>query len=209
MLEECFTFLAVLCQRLTNLCHLGLKVRIIYHNEDTSGILLSALPHQPTRTFWNSEEQNGKEQGREGFHTKHPSPIVVNTVYEKIAEISQHDAKDNVKLEESHKTTSPMGGRHLSNVQRTCHARCSDCQASQETRDNEQPPGIVWSKSTTDCGQKIHDSYHNQTLLSSALFDRTCTEQSANNGADKSRRHRETMKEVTQTIDLLDVFLSS
>ena len=82
----------------------------------------SPLPHQPTRTLGNGEEQQGEEQSGNAFHAEHPTPIVLEAVDEVVTVVSQHDAKDDVELEERHKPAAPMGRRHFGDVERTCHA---------------------------------------------------------------------------------------
>ena len=110
---------------------------------ELTGLAIALLAQQPAWTFGKAEAEYSVEQRRKRSHTQHPAPGVLAAAGEqRVRDESHQDAKNNVELEHSGKSSTMLRRCDLRDVHWGNHRRDADSQPADDACDDEN--SYVW-----------------------------------------------------------------
>ena len=100
---------------------------------------VALLAEEPAGAFGKEETEQGIEERRKGGHAQHPAPCVLpNPGQERVGQVGDEDAKDDVELKQAGQKSPAPGRRDFGDVKRGRDGGGANAQTADGARDDEK-----------------------------------------------------------------------
>src|SRR5690606_25444637 len=116
------------------------SIRVGFAENGQTSLQVLLPDHQPSWTFGQAVTQDGKTQGRNGFHTEQASPVVFTGAgQQRVGYEGDQNTEDNIELKHAREAATVRRRSNLGNKHRRCYRRNTDTEPANKT---EKPKGI-------------------------------------------------------------------